>query len=92
MADDANSLAERAHRVLRDIFLQKDFREGQLEAISAVMNGKDTIVRLGTNGGKSLCYQLPPQLFERPCCLVVSPLTALMDEQVGLLTLLLTVP
>ncbi|XP_065837893.1 putative ATP-dependent DNA helicase Q1 [Oscarella lobularis] len=50
------------------------------------MNGKDTIVRLGTNGGKSLCYQLPPQLFERPCCLVVSPLTAVMDEQVEFLS------
>ena len=66
MADDAISLAESAHRVLRDIFLQKDFREGQLEAISAVMNGKDTIVRLGTNGGSPSVISCHPNCSSDP--------------------------
>ena len=45
--------------------------------------GEDVVVRFGTNGGKSLCYQLPPCLLGKSsCAVIVSPLSALMREQV----------
>ncbi len=63
-------------------------RPGQREAIAAVTEGKDALVVLPTGGGKSLCYQLPALVLrERGAglTLVVSPLIALMDDQVDAL-------
>jgi ATP-dependent DNA helicase RecQ len=55
---------------------------GQLETMSCVLRGEDVLTILPTGGGKSLCYQLPALLAERGTTLVISPLIALMKDQV----------
>ena len=70
-----------AARLLRDIFGFHSFRPGQAEIVEAVASGRDTLAIMPTGGGKSLCFQLPALL--RPgVTLVVSPLIALMRDQV----------
>src|SRR2546421_9248283 len=56
------------------------FRPGQHEAVEAALNGRDSLVVMPTGGGKSLCYQLPA-LADQGLVLVVSPLIALMSDQ-----------
>ncbi len=58
-----------------------EFRAGQAEIIAAVLEGRDALVLLPTGGGKSLCFQVPA-LCREGICLVVSPLIALMRDQV----------
>ncbi len=61
------------------------FRPGQQEAVQAALDGRDSLVVMPTGGGKSLCYQLPAlagdDLPARPLVVVVSPLIALMSDQ-----------
>jgi len=75
--DDAQSALERHFGFSR-------FREGQADVIDAVLAGQDAIVVMPTGGGKSLCYQLPALLFPG-VTLVISPLIALMKDQVDAL-------
>jgi ATP-dependent DNA helicase RecQ len=69
---------------LRKHFGFTDFREGQREVISAILDGKDAVVVMPTGSGKSLCYQLPAMMLGG-ATLVVSPLIALMKDQVDAL-------
>lgn len=69
---------------LREHFGFADFREGQGEVITAILEGKNAVVVMPTGSGKSLCYQLPALMFAG-ATLVVSPLIALMKDQVDAL-------
>ncbi len=66
---------------LRTTFGYRDFREGQREIIEAVLAGRDVFAVMPTGSGKSMCYQLPA-LVDGSLTLVVSPLLALMRDQV----------
>ncbi|MBE0609830.1 MAG: RecQ family ATP-dependent DNA helicase [Dehalococcoidia bacterium] len=79
------SLLTSARRVLRDVFGYSEFRPGQAEVISAVLQGRDTLAVMPTGGGKSVCYQVPALLENEGITLVVSPLLALMKDQVDAL-------
>jgi ATP-dependent DNA helicase RecQ len=68
---------------LNDYFGFSNFKGLQLEAIQSLLSGKDTFVIMPTGGGKSLCYQLPGLICEG-MAIVVSPLIALMKNQVDL--------
>lgn len=68
---------------LQKYFGFKSFKNPQEDIIKCLLSGKDTFVIMPTGGGKSLCYQLPAIISEG-CSLVVSPLIALMKNQVDL--------
>src|SRR5580765_3168983 len=71
-------------RHLRDHFGFDGFKQNQGAIIKSVLSGKDTFVIMPTGGGKSLCYQLPA-LISDGCAIIVSPLIALMKNQVDLM-------
>nr|MDE7376740.1 ATP-dependent DNA helicase [Muribaculaceae bacterium] len=71
----------RAHAVIRKFYGFNSFRQGQLDIITAVASGRDATVLMPTGGGKSLCYQVPGIMLDG-CAIVVSPLIALMHDQV----------
>ncbi len=72
------------HKSLFDYFGFDKFKGTQEEAINNLLTGKDTFVIMPTGGGKSLCYQLPALIMEG-CAIIVSPLIALMKNQVDLI-------
>jgi ATP-dependent DNA helicase RecQ len=71
------------HKSLFDYFGFDKFKGTQEQAINSLLVGKDTFVIMPTGGGKSLCYQLPALILEG-CAIIVSPLIALMKNQVDL--------
>jgi ATP-dependent DNA helicase RecQ len=83
-AEDPSQLNERALEVLGRVFGHRAFRGEQQHIVSRVAAGGDALVLMPTGGGKSLCYQLPALLREGTA-LVVSPLIALMQDQVAAL-------
>lgn len=75
---------DRARQKLKEVFGFEDFLDGQEEVIGEILSGRDGSVVMPTGGGKSLCYQLPG-LCRDGVTLVVSPLIALMKDQVDAL-------
>ena len=73
-----------AREALQRYFGFTDFREGQAEVIESVLAGQDAVVVMPTGGGKSLCFQLPAMMIDG-VTLVISPLIALMKDQVDAL-------
>jgi ATP-dependent DNA helicase RecQ len=80
-----SDLRSRADAALRDVFGLADYRPGQERVIEALLEGRSALAVFPTGGGKSLCYQLPAVVLEGTC-LVVSPLVALMKDQIDQLT------
>ena len=77
-------MLESARSLLRDVYGYADFRPGQDAVIQSVLDDRDCLVLMPTGGGKSLCYQIPAMV--RPGTgIVVSPLIALMQDQVAAL-------
>ncbi|WP_417778350.1 DNA helicase RecQ [Stutzerimonas xanthomarina] len=77
-------MLDQAQRILKDVFGYDAFRGNQGAIIQRVADGDDALVLMPTGGGKSLCYQVPALLREG-LAVVVSPLIALMDDQVATL-------
>ena len=72
-------------QVLKDIFGFSEFRGVQEAIVNEVISGADALVLMPTGAGKSLCYQIP-SLVRRGVGIVISPLIALMQDQVDTLT------
>src|ERR1700759_638178 len=77
-------VASRADEILRDVFGYPAFRGPQRDIVSHVAEGGDALVLMPTGGGKSLCFQIPA-LIRDGMGVVVSPLIALMQDQVAAL-------
>ena len=80
---DRNNM-QLALQLLREKFGYQQFRLNQQDIIAALLDGKDVLTLMPTGGGKSLCYQIPA-LVRKGTAIVVSPLIALMQDQVNAL-------
>ena len=88
MLPTSPALSVSADQILHDVFGYSAFRGAQAEIVDHVIRGGDALVLMPTGGGKSLCYQVPAiarHRGERGVAVVVSPLIALMHDQVGAL-------
>ncbi|NLP32385.1 MAG: DEAD/DEAH box helicase, partial [Oligella ureolytica] len=73
-----------AKEVLRHVFGYEEFRSGQEAIVEHLISGEDALILMPTGAGKSLCYQIPG-LVRSGAAVVVSPLVALMHDQVDAL-------
>src|SRR5881396_3426668 len=78
------SIKSSALETLQSAFGFSDFREGQAAAVSRLLAGKSVLAIFPTGAGKSLCYQLPALMLDG-VTLVISPLIALMKDQIDFL-------
>src|SRR5580692_7903356 len=85
VSPESDDVGARAEQVLRDVFGYPAFRGEQKEIVTHLANGGDALVLMPTGGGKSLCYQIP-SLLREGVGVIVSPLIALMQDQVDALT------
>ncbi len=84
IVDTRAATLARATRILQDVFGYPEFRGQQADIVTHVAGGGDALVLMPTGGGKSLCYQVPA-LLRDGVGVVVSPLIALMQDQVAAL-------
>ena len=82
---DTTALLHSARQSLAEVFGFSQFRQPQEEVVGTLLSGQDALVVMPTGGGKSLCYQLP-SLVRSGTGIVVSPLIALMQDQVSALS------
>ncbi len=80
------AVQQEKRRVLKDVFGFDDFRPGQEDAVDALLAGRNVLMVMPTGAGKSLCFQVPA-LVKGGLTIVVSPLVALMQDQVAALRL-----
>ena len=81
MAPESNDIKVNAYRCLKKYWNSDSFRSQQLEIITEILQGRDVTVLFPTGGGKSICFQIPA-LLSPNLTLVITPLIALMDDQV----------